>query len=331
MQKTEGKAGGLAALRKISANSNATALFILLFIIVFGAVLSFLSPNFLTAYNIGIIIKQMSFVGMAALGQTLVLITIGTDLSVGTTANLAGILFAIFAASNGMNPIVAIVLVLIISMLIGLVSGLLITRLRLSSFIVTLGVSEICYGAVLVLTQGETITGIKGAVLQIGKGMLGPVPVPTIIFIAFAFLLTYVMKYTPFGRMLYAIGGNKNAARLAGIRVERTTCAVFALSALLSALGGIMITCRYGSGQPGIGETWRMTSITASVVGGTSMAGGAGRPLGTVIGALLISLLSNAIVILNISQYWEKVVTGGVVLVAVVIDALRNRTMIRSK
>lgn len=305
--------------------SNNTSLFILLFIILLGAVLSIVSENFLTAYNIGVIVRQMSFVGMAALAQTLVLITIGTDLSVGTTACLANILFAIFATSGGMPAPIAIVLSLVICMIIGLCSGMLITKLKLSPFIVTLGISEISTGAVLVITQGVTVTGLEGPVLQLGAGMLGPVPVPTLIFIGFALIMAYVMKYTPFGREIYAIGGNANAARLVGIKVDRNTCMVFSISAALAAIGGILMACRYSSGQPNIGETWRMNSITAAVVGGTSMTGGSGSMLGTVIGALLITQLSNAIVILNISQYWEKVVTGGVVLLAVAIDALRSR------
>jgi len=316
---------GTSRIKAFSNTSTATPLFILLFIILLGAVLSIISPNFLTAYNIGIIIKQMSFVGMAALGQTLMLITIGTDLSVGSIACLAGILFAIFVVTLGISPWLAIILVLMICSCIGFGSGFVVTKLKLSPFIVTLAVSEICTGVVLVLTKGETVTNLTGPVLVLGKGMIGPVPVPTIIFVVAALIIAYIMKHTPTGRNIYAIGGNSAAARLVGINVTRKTRMVFAASALLAACGGIMTACRYSSGQPSIGESWRMTSITAAVVGGTSMTGGTGNILGTVVGSLLITLLSNAIVILNISQYWEKVVTGGVVLIAVAIDAVRAR------
>ncbi|MGI6084932.1 MAG: ABC transporter permease [Acetivibrionales bacterium] len=303
----------------------ATPVFIVGVIIAIGIMLSIVSPNFLTAYNIGIIVKQMSFFGMAALGQTLMLITIGTDLSVGSIACLSGILFAIFVATLKLDPIISIVLVLAVCAIIGAASGFIVKKLKLSPFIVTLAVSEICTGVVLVLTKGETVTGIEGPVLTLGKGMVGPIPVPTIIFIVVAIIMAYIMKNTPFGREIYAIGGNPSAARLVGINVDKKTVIIFALSALLAACGGIMTACRYSSGQPSIGESWRMNSITAAVVGGTSMTGGQGNVLGTVSGAMLIMLLSNAIITLNISQYWEKVVTGSVVLIAVAIDAVRAR------
>lgn len=315
---------GASALKVLGGRSIATPVFILLFIVLLSTMLSIVSPNFLTAYNLGIIVKQMSFFGMAALGQTLVLITIGTDLSVGSIACLSGILFSLFITVLDMPPWTAILLALIVCSCIGFLSGYVVTKLRLSPFIVTLAVSEICTGIVLVLTKGETVTGLSGPVLNLGKGMIGIVPVPTIILIVAALIIAYILKNTPTGRNIYAIGGNPAASKLVGIDVTKTTRMVFAASAMLAACGGIMIACRYSSGQPSVGDTWRMDSITAVVVGGTSMAGGSGNVLGTLVGALLITLLSNAIVILNVSQYWEKVVTGSVVLVAVAIDAVRT-------
>jgi ribose transport system permease protein len=177
---------------------------------------------------------------------------------------------------------------------------------------------------VLVITEGYTISGISGGVLFLGQGMLGPIPVPILIFILLALILTYVLKSTPFGRELYAIGGNSAAARLVGIRVNSKKRTVYALSGMLAAFGGVMIACRYNAGQPTIGDSWVMSSITAAVIGGTSMNGGVGSMMGTIIGALLMQLLSNSIVMLNVSQYWEQVMTGGVVLIAVSIDALRS-------
>jgi len=304
--------------------TRSTVFFIVIFIVLYGLVLTLVSPNFFTAYNIGIIVKQMSFFGIAALGQTLVLITAGIDLSVGSTACLGGIFFALLMTKTGINPVICILLVLLSGMIIGYINGLLITHLRLTPFIVTLAVSEVCYGFVLVITEGYTISGISGPVLFLGQGMLGPVPVPILIFILLALILTYILKSTPFGRKLYAIGGNEAAARLVGIQVNSKKRIVYALSGLLSAFGGVMIACRYNAGQPTIGESWVMSSITAAVIGGTSMNGGVGSMFGTIIGALLMQILSNSIVMLNVSQYWEKVMTGGVVLIAVSIDALRS-------
>ena len=309
--------------------SKSTILYIILFILAYAAVLSVVSPNFLSAYNIGIIFKQMSFVGIAALGQTLVLILAGIDLSIGSTACLGGIFFALLMTKTTMNPILVIVLVLIAGGLIGYLNGLIITKLNLTPFIVTLAVSEISKGFVLVITKGSTIQGIKGNILQLGQGMLGAVPVPIIIFVLLCLLVTYVLRFTPFGRELFAIGGNPAAARLVGIQVKKKTRLVYMLSGTFAAFAGIMIACRYNSGQPTIGETWVMSSITAAVIGGTSMSGGIGSAFGTLVGALLMQLLQNSIVILNVSQYWEQVMTGGVVLIAVAIDALR--TIARNK
>ena len=313
----------------INKLTRSTTIFIAMFIILFGAFLTAVSSNFLSSYNIGIILRQMSFFGIAALGQTLVLIIGGIDLSVGSTAGLGGIMFAYFMVRMGMNPIIAIFLALAIGALIGYINGLIITKFKLGPFIVTLAISGICYGLILVITKGSTISGITGPVLFLGQGMLNIVPVPIVIFVLIASGLTYVLKSTPFGRELYAIGGNVAAARLVGIKTESRIRTVYALSGILAAFGGVLMACRYNSGQPTIGTSWVMNSITAAVIGGTSMNGGVGTMFGTIIGALMMTELSNSIVVLNISQYWEQVMTGGVVLVAVAIDAVRSLT--RSK
>ena len=309
--------------------SKSTIVFIILFIVVYGAILSVVSSNFLTAYNIGIIFKQMSFIGIAALGQTLVLILAGIDLSIGSTACLGGIFFALLMTRTNLNPILVILLVLLAGSAIGYLNGLIITKLNLAPFIVTLAVSEISKGFVLVITKGSTIQGITGKCLALGQGMLGKIPIPILIFIVLCLLLTYVLKFTPFGRELFAIGGNAAAARLVGIQVKRKTRLVYLLAGTFSTFAGIMIACRYNSGQPTIGESWVMSSVTAAVIGGTSMSGGIGSAFGTFVGALLIQLLNNSMVVLNVSQYWEQVMTGGVVLIAVAIDALR--TIARNK
>ena len=312
--------------RLFSNIARSTTAFIALFILAFGVFLSIYSENFLTSYNIGIILRQMSFFGIAALGQTLVLIIGGIDLSVGSTAGLCGIMFAYFMVRMGINPVISIFLALFIGGLIGYINGLIITKFRLGPFIVTLGISGICSGLILVITEGSTISGIKGNVLFLGQGMLSVVPVPILIFVFIALVLTYILKRTPFGRELYAIGGNVAAARLVGIKTERRIRTVYLLSGVLAAFGGVLMACRYNSGQPTIGTSWVMSSITAAVIGGTSMLGGVGSMFGTIVGTLLMTELSNSIVVLNVSQYWEQVMTGGVVLIAVTIDAIRSLT-----
>ena len=284
--------------KRISISQGVTTIFFLLiFILLFGFILSLSTPNFLTAYNVGIIFKQMAFFGVAALGQTLVLIIAGIDLSIGSTACLGGIFFALLMTKTSVPPVAAVLICVVAGCALGYINGLFITKLRLHPFIVTLAASNIGYGFVLVITEGYTISGITGKILTIGQGMLGVVPVPTIIFIVFVLILTYVLKCTPFGRELFAIGGNPAAARLVGIKVESRTRLVYLISGAFSAFAGVMVACRYNSGQPTIGETWVMSSITAAVIGGTSMAGGVGTVTGTLVGALLMQLLSNSIVI----------------------------------
>jgi len=321
MNKKEFSPRAVTILGKLSQS---TIGFLLLFVVLFGAILSSQTNNFLTAYNIGIIFKQMSFFGIAALGQTLVLIIAGIDLSIGSTACLSGIFFALCMTRTNMNPILAIVICVLIGCVIGYFNGFIITKLKLTPFIVTLAVSGICSGFVLVITEGHTISGITGNVLAIGQGMIGSIPIPILIFLFLTALFAYILKCTPFGRELFAIGGNAAAAKLVGIKVEQKTRLVYLLSGMLSAFGGIMTACRYNSGQPTIGGTWVMSAITAAVIGGTSMSGGIGTVIGTLVGALLMQLLSNSIVMLNVSQYWEQVMIGGVVLIAVVIDAVRT-------
>ena len=311
------------------SQGTSTIVFLLIFIAVFGLVLSLASENFLTSYNLGIIFKQMAFIGVASLGQTLILIIGGIDLSVGTTACLGGIIFALGMTKYNMNPVLAIILTVVFGCVLGYVCGLFITKLNLHPFIVTLAVSNIEAGMVLVITEGYTVSGITGPVLGLGQGMIGIIPVPTLVFLLIAVVLAYILKFTPLGREWFAIGGNAAAAKLVGIRVNARKRLVYLLSGGLSAFAGVMVACRYNSGQPTIGGTWVMSSITAAVIGGTSMAGGVGTVLGTVVGSILIQLLSNSIVMLNISQYWENVVIGAVVLLAVVIDAIR--TMRRSR
>ncbi|MEG1418795.1 MAG: ABC transporter permease [Oscillospiraceae bacterium] len=309
---------------------HSTTFYVILFIAVFSTILAIVSENFMTTYNVGIILRQMSFFGMAALGQTLVLLIGGIDLSVGSTACFSGIIFSILMVKLGIDPIISVTVALAVGALIGYINGLLITKCKLTPFIVTLAISGITAGFVLVTTEGYTISGISGPVLVLGQGMVGGViPVPIIIFIVFLLILTYILKFTPFGRELYSIGGNASASRLVGINVDRKKRIVYTISGALSALGGIMIACRYNSGQPTIGGTWVMDSITAAVIGGASMNGGVGTVLGTLVGALLMTVLSNSIVILNVNQNWEQVMTGGVVLIAVIIDAVQ--TQIRRK
>lgn len=280
--------------------------------------------TFATGYNMTVVIRQASFVGIIALGQTLVLLIGGIDLSVGAGAGLSAIFGAILLTSLGVHPYLVIPFTCLFGFALGMINGALVAYARLNPFIVTLASLEIFAGATLVITQGNPIRPLGPQFGWFGKGDILGVPVPVVIFIAIAIILAFVLNRTRFGRNIYAIGGNRPAAVLIGIPVQRIEMLVFGLAGMLAALAGILYASRLDSGQPSVGEGWLMPAITASIIGGVSLRGGQGTISGTVAGALLMAVLGNGIVLLSISGYWQRVIVGVVVLVAILIDLLRR-------
>lgn len=199
--------------------------------------------------------------------------------------------------------------------------------MKMVPFIVTLATGSIFTGIIYVITKGSPILGIPESALKLGQGMLGAIPYPTIAMIILALIGMYVLKFTPFGRYIYAVGGNERAARIAGVKVAQVTTIVYGLSAVMAAVAGVLITCRLGTAQPSVGASWVMPSVTAACIGGTSLSGGRGGIVGTIVGGIFMSVISNAIVILAVSPYWEQGITGMVILAAIAIDrvkAMRN-------
>jgi ribose transport system permease protein len=298
-------------------------IFIALVVICIG--LSLATPKFLTSYNVGIVIRQVSFVAIVAIGQTMVLLTGGIDLSVGSMAGLCSIMGAITMSRLPIDPYVALVLAMLLGLVIGALNGFLIAYVKMNAFIVTLGMGEICAGANLVITRGYPVLGIPASFNYLGQGMVGPIPIPVIIMLVLMIIFTYVLTSTPYGRNVYAIGGNQSAARLVGIQVARVQMSVFAISGLLSALAGMIFVSRVNAGQPTVGPSWLMPSITAAIISGTTLSGGEGTIIGAIIGAIFMGVLSNGIVLMDISAYWERVIIGFVVIIAVLLDVLRKR------
>jgi len=290
-------------------------------------ILGIFTDTFLSSYNIGVVIRQVSFIALVALGQTLVLLTAGIDLSVGSIAGLSGILVSLFMSSDffGMAAIIAVPLAMVCGLLMGLVNGLLIGKLRLNAFIVTLAFGEVWGGMILVITKGYPILKLPEGFTYLGQGMIGKIPMPVIIMLIIFAFMHYVLTKTPFGRNIYATGGNLTASTLAGIKVDKEICSVYMLSGLFSSIAGILMTSRMGAGQPTIGSSWVMPSVTAAIIGGTSMAGGEGTLIGTLIGAVFMGIISNGIVLLGISSYWERVITGLVVILAILLDFFRAK------
>ena len=286
--------------------------------------LSIFTSTFLTTYNIGIVIRQVSFIAIVAIGQTLVLLTAGIDLSVGSIAGLTSIIGSLIMVHLNINPVFSLLFAIFLGMLFGSINGWFVAKLKLNAFIVTLAMGEVYAGLILVITRGYPVLNLPENFNVYGQGIVGNIPVPVIFMIIVAIMMNYILKRTPFGRNIYAIGGSMTAAKLVGIRVDRVIIRVYMLSGMFSALAGMLLTSRMNAGQPSIGSTWIMPSVTAAIIGGTSLSGGEGTIWGTLIGAIFMGVLANGIVLMDISAYWERVIIGLVVIMAVIIDIVRK-------
>lgn len=305
-----------------------TAGMIAIVLVVLCIALNIANSAFLSQYNISTLSRSISFTTIVAFGQTLVLLTGGIDLSVAGIAGMSGILAAWLMVNSGINPFVCILLIIGLAFFCGCLNGILVAKLKMVPFIVTLATGSIFTGVIYVVTKGSPIMGIPETATQLGQGMLGPIPLPTLFMLLLGVIGFYVLKFTPFGRYIYAVGGNMHAARIAGVKVDQVTIMVYGLSAAMAAIAGILITCRLGTAQPSVGASWVMPSVTAACIGGTSLAGGRGGIIGAIVGGIFMGVVSNAIVILAISPYWEQVITGIVILAAIAIDrykAMRNK------
>jgi ribose transport system permease protein len=298
---------------------------ILVALVVLVAALSLATDNFLSTYNMSVVARQAAFVGLVALGQTLVLLVGGIDLSVGAAAGLSAIVGSIALTQWGIHPWLIIPFTMGFGFLLGSVNGVFVAGLRLNPFIVTLATWEIFAGLTLVITKGYPIHPLGPGFTWFGQGEVSGVPLPVVIFLAISALLVWMLSQTRFGRNIFAVGGNRDAALLAGIRVRRVEFLAFGLAGTLSALAGILFASRMDAGQPSVGEGWLMGAITAAILGGTSLRGGQGSIVGTVLGALLLAVLANGTVLMNVSGFWQRVIVGCVVLVAVLVDLLRRR------
>jgi ribose transport system permease protein len=316
---TATRAGLLQRFRRWEASG------VLIALIILSAAISLMSPNFLTLTNLPILLRNASFVGMVALGETLVILVGGIDLSVGTASGLSAIIGALLLTKVGISPWLIIPLTAAFGLCLGLINSLFIARLKLNPFIVTLATGEIFAGAILVITQGYPVRPLGSPFILFGQTTVFGLPLPFLIFLFSGIALWWVLSRTRFGRNIYAVGGNRDAAALVGIRVGRVEMLVFALAGMFAALAGILYASRMDAAQPTVGEGWMLSAITAAILGGTSLRGGEGTIVGTMFGALLLTVLQNGTVLLNVSGYWERIIIGVVVLVAVLVDLLRRK------
>jgi ribose/xylose/arabinose/galactoside ABC-type transport system permease subunit len=296
---------------------------LLLLIFVGAGILAVLSPAFLTTRNLSSVLLSFSFVGIAALGQLLVIIAGRIDLSSGSVMGLAGMICAIVTTAGfGMWP--GILAGVLTGVACGLANAFFTVRFGITSFIVTLGTMQIARGITVGLTEGNTITGFPDLFLWFGSGSVVGIPVPLIVLLAIATVIAIILRSTGVGREIYAVGGNETAARLAGVEVNRIQFGVFVASGLLAGLAGVLLTARLGAAVSNAATGYELTIIAAVVIGGASLAGGAGTALGVVLGALLIALVNNALVLLTVPTYWQQTFIGAVIVAAAMLDRFRR-------
>lgn len=284
-------------------------------------VITIVTPNFLSVSNITNVFTQVSVNAIIAIGMTFVILTGGIDLSVGSTLAISGAVGASIVKSTG-NVFLAIIVAAVIGIAVGLINGLLVSKGKLQAFIVTLATMTIFRGATLVFTDGTPISKLPEAFVKIGNGKLGFMPIPVIItiIIIIAIIAVYALSQTRFGRYLYALGGNEDASRLSGINTDKIKTLVYVVSGFASAIAGVIITSRIGSASPNAGTGFELDAIATVVIGGTSLAGGEGTITGTLIGALIIGVLNNGLNLMNVSPFYQSIVKGLVILIAVLLD-----------
>ena len=309
----------------------------LLFLALLVVVFSVLAPRFLSALNMFNVLRQVSIYGIVAVGMTFVILTRGIDLSVGALVALTGMVGAVVAKGGvaghfqltpegaGLGWPLAALAAITAGTMLGTVQGLIVARLAVPAFIVTLGGMTVFRGLTLMLGNGGPVSGFPPEFGWWGRGLIGPVPVPVLIFAAAAILAHVVLTRTRFGRAVHAVGSNPEAALLTGIAVDRVRVAVYAITGFCSGLAGFVLSARLNSAEAVAGNQYELTAIAAVVIGGTSLYGGTGSVAGTVIGALLTGVLLNGLVILNVSPYTQQVLVGLIIVAAVAFDVFIKR------
>lgn len=295
------------------------------------AIYTVIAPNFLTPFNLMNVVRQVSITAVAAVGATAVILVAGIDLSVSSAVALTGTLAALYLTGHPNHgadqAAVATLIALAAGTASGLLNGMVITFLRVPAFIATLATLTILRGIALLLTNSYPVSIPPGAFNWIGVGYLGPIPIPVLIMFLMFGAGWAILARMKIGRRIYAIGGNERAARLSGINVGRVLLFVYAFAGFCAGISGVIVASRLSSGQPAGSIGFELDVIAAVVVGGTSLAGGRGRLSGTLLGALLIGVLGNGLILMDVPEYWQRIVTGCVIVLAVTTDMLlRKRT-----
>jgi ribose transport system permease protein len=323
----------MISLKKYSNISQYQSLIALFFLCL---ALALMTENFMTADNFWNVMRQISVNVCISVGMTLVILTAGIDLSVGSILALCGAITAGLLKSGvsipsanlyiGFTVFGVIIAGLFAGGALGFVNGYAITKFKVPPFVATLAMLTMARGFTMLWTKGHPITGLGDSFGFLGTGWFMGIPMPVWISGIVVFVAVVLTNKTRFGRYVYAIGGNENAARLSGIPIKKIKIWVYALAGILAAVGGLLVTARLDSAQPNAGISYELDAIAAVVIGGTSLSGGKGTILGTVLGAIIIGVLNNGLVLLDVSPFWQQVIKGMVILLAVIIDKTNSKS-----
>ena len=294
-------------------------------LVVIAVFLAWQSPNFLTATNLIVVSRQIALALFLSIGMTFVILSGAIDLSVGSVVALVSVTVGQLMVTFGLPPVLAIVLALVVGALVGVFNGAVVAYTRIPSFVVTLGMLAMASGLALGITQGQTISGFPQGFLAIGQGSTLGIPNPVWLAAVAAAIAHLVLARTTFGRHVYLLGSNEQAALLSGIAVRRTKILIFTVASTLAACAAIVETARLTVGQPSAGAGYELAAIGAVVIGGASLFGGEGSILGTVLGTTLLGLILNGLILLGISAYWQQVFSGAVIILAVALNLWRQR------
>ena len=320
---TVSKQGTGGIFRRL-VKSNSFGIFVILLAMCLFLTIA-VQDKFLSGSNLISVIRQFSFYGILAVGMCMVIITAGIDLSVGSVFALSGVMACIAITDWSLPVPVGVLIGLAVGGVMGYFNGFCVTILKLPPMIATLGTMSIARGMAYTITGGYPIGSLPDAFKFLGLGYIAGIPTPIVLMVVLAILAILFLQKTVIGRWIYAIGGNEEGARISGVRVNSVKRLVYAISGVMAAVSGIAMAARLGVGQSTAGQSYEMDAIAAVVIGGASLSGGSGSIIGAIIGAAIMGVLRNGLVLLDVSAYWQQTVIGAVIILAVALDNLRHR------
>lgn len=321
---SENTSNNFTLMKRLGKVYNKIGIFMVLIVMV--VVLSFLTPEFLSYINITNVLRQITFIAIIGLGATAIIVTRGIDLSPGSIVGITSVVVASVAHPNQYPLVVTLLIGLLVGTLAGLINGSIVAFSGIPPFIVTLGMYTAARGAAMLYCDGRPVNDLSSSFVFLGQGKLFGIPVPVIVLVIMAIITHIMLTQTKFGRNVFALGGNEQAAIISGVNVRKIKILVYTFAGFLASLAGVLLTARIASGQSGLGVGFELDAIAAAVIGGTSLSeGGVGTIFGTVSGALVIGVINNGMDLLNINAYWQQIVKGMIIVLAVIIDSLKYK------